>query len=103
MGNMPANPVVCPSGPMNGSPVAEELKTFTVTGITKNYKAQKIGITQKKLNTFPADSSHVRALTNISTKNQKNRSSEVNTTQSFKKLSRITTLIKFTIVNYLTL
>ena len=66
---MPANPVVCPSGPTNGSPVAEELNTFT--GITKNYKAQKIGVTQKKLSTFPADSSHVRALTNISTKNQK--------------------------------
>ena len=68
-GNMPANPVVYPSGPMNGSQVAEELNTFT--GITKNYKAQKIGVTQKKLSTFPADSSHVRALTNISTKNQK--------------------------------
>ena len=37
MGNMPANPVVCPSGPMDGSLVAEELKTFT--GITKNYEA----------------------------------------------------------------
>ena len=36
-GNMPANPVVCPSGPMNGSPFAEELNTFT--GITKNYEA----------------------------------------------------------------
>ena len=68
-GNMPANPVVCPSGPMNGSPFAEELNTFT--GITKNYEAYKIGVTQKKLSTFPADSSHVRALTNISTKNQK--------------------------------
>ena len=28
MGNMPANPVVCPSGPMDGSAVAEELKTY---------------------------------------------------------------------------
>ena len=37
MGNMSANPVVCLSGPVNGSPVAEELNTFT--GITKNYKA----------------------------------------------------------------
>ena len=66
MGNMLANRVVCPSGPMDGSPVAEELKTFT--GITKIYEAQKIAITQKKLSTFPADSSHVRALTNIFTK-----------------------------------
>ena len=37
MGNMLANHVVCPSGPMDGSPVAEELKTFT--GITKIYEA----------------------------------------------------------------
>ena len=36
-GEYARNPVVCPSGPMNGSPVAEEFNTFT--GITKNYKA----------------------------------------------------------------
>ena len=37
MGNMPSDPAVCPSGPIDGSPVAEQLKTFT--GITKNYEA----------------------------------------------------------------
>ena len=53
-------------------PYEWSLKNFNAfTGITKNYKAQKIGITQKKLSTFPADSSHVRALTNISTNYQK--------------------------------